>query len=372
MITSTLSRPQVPPALRWSDVAELTAASGFPCVTVALPTRPSAERMVARDRSELASLLDQAERTLREAGLLSRENLVAALRSMAASAAALPTGRGLVLYASAAVQRFFTLPQTVERRVVLEATFATRDLISALHRTPPHLLLSLHPGCAHLYRVQGSAAEPVATVFASAPTPGLDGDDDSDLDERARAVTNSFLAEADLELGEQRERYPSPLVLAGTPRLVDLFARRSRHCHRLAGLIDTAHAQTLPELLRKSAIYLERYLRSRQAEALTLVQRTSDEQPQRLAAGIEAAWHTARRTRPLMLVVEESFSVPGVIGGVPLSPEAYRDTDPRHLHDLVDDLVEEVIRRGGQVALVEDGALAEHGRVALVLPSGRR
>jgi hypothetical protein len=58
---------------------------------------------------------------------------------------------------------------------------------------------------------------------------------------------------------------------------------------------------------------------------------------------------------------------------VPLSPEAYRDTDPRHLHDLVDDLVEEVIRRGGQVALVEDGALHEHGRVALVLPSrGRR
>jgi hypothetical protein len=287
---------------------------------------------------------------------------------MAATATGLPTGRGLALYASVAVQRVFTLPQPVQPKVVVESTFATRELIAALHRTPPHLLVALHPGCGHVYQVQGLAATPVATIHAPAPVlaSGVDADD---LDGVARATTDSFLAELDLELGEQRERFPSPMVLAGTPRLVDLFARRSRHCHRLAGMVDTAHAQTLPELLRKSAVHLERYLRSRQAEALTLVQRTAGEHPERLAAGIEAAWHTARRTRPLMLVVEESFSVPGRIGGVPLAPQEYRDTDPRHLHDLVDDLVEEVIHRGGQVALVEDGALARHGRVALVLPS---
>lgn len=373
MTAPTLSRPDTLHALRWSDVAELASASGFPCVTLVLPTTPSPHHMSARDRAELASLVDQAERMLRDTGLLSREHLVAALREMAARASGQGTGRGLVLCASTAVQRCFTLPQTVQRRVVLESTFATRELIAALHRTPPHLLVTLHPGCGHVYRVQGSSATPVATLHAPAPTSGPDVDDPANLDEQARAATNTFLAEADLELGQQRALFPSPLVLAGTPRLVDLFARRSRNCHRLAGMIDTAHAQTLPELLRKSAIHLERYLRSRQAEALTLVQRTADEHPERLAVGIEGAWHTARRTRPLMLVVEESFSVPGGIGGVPLSPADYRETDPRHLHDLVDDLVEEVIRRGGQVALVEDGALHEHGRVALVLPSrGRR
>jgi hypothetical protein len=372
MTASTISEPDTLHALRWSDVAELASASGFPCVTLVLPTTPSPHHMSAHDRAELASLIDRAQRMLRDAGVLSREHLVSALREMAATASSQPTVRGLVLCASTAVQRRFTVPQTVQRRVVLESTFATRELIAALHRTPPHLLATLHPGCCHIYRVQGSSATPVATLHAPAPTAGFDLDDPADLDEQARATTNTFLAEADLELGQQRALFPSPLVLAGTPRLVDRFARRSRNCHRLAGLIDTAHAQTLPELLRKSAIHLERYLRSRQAEALTLVQRTADQHPERLAVGIEGAWHTARRSRPLMLVVEESFSVPGGIGGVPLSPADYRETDPRHLHDLVDDLVEEVIRRGGQVALVEDGALRDLGRVALVLPSRDR
>ena len=38
----------------------------------------------------------------------------------------------------------------------------------------------------------------------------------------------------------------------------------------------------------------------------------------------------------------------------------------RAVHDLVDDLMEEVILRGGQLALVDDGDLADHG-IALVL-----
>jgi hypothetical protein len=36
------------------------------------------------------------------------------------------------------------------------------------------------------------------------------------------------------------------------------------------------------------------------------------------------------------------------------------------VHDLVDDLMEVVIMRGGQLALVAGGDLAEHGRVALI------
>lgn len=370
MTTLTTARPAIPHALRWSDVAELTATNGFPCVTVVVPTDP-APSMTAHDRRTLESLVDQAEQMLHDAGLLSREALSETLREMAAAATRMPTGRGLALYVSVAVQRSFTLPQPVRPRVVVESTFATRELIAALHRTPPHLLVTLQPGCAHIYQVQGTSATPVATVHAEPPVLAASLEA-RDLDDVARSTTDTFLGEVDIELGQERQRFPSPLVLAGTPRLVDAFARRTRHGHRLAGMVDTAHAQTLPDLLRKSAVHLERYLRSRQAEALTIVQRTATEHPERLAAGVEAAWHTARRVRPLMLVVEETFSVPGRIGGTPLLPEEYRATDPRHLHDLVDDLVEEVIHRGGQVALVEDGALADYGRVALVLPTSFR
>lgn len=37
--------------------------------------------------------------------------------------------------------RAWTLPVTVHPKVVIEATFATRDLLRALRRTPPHVVV---------------------------------------------------------------------------------------------------------------------------------------------------------------------------------------------------------------------------------------
>jgi hypothetical protein len=147
---------------------------------------------------------------------------------------------------------------------------------------------------------------------------------------------------------------------------MDRFTARSRQCHRLAGLVDTASAQTPEELLRRSAASVESYLRSRRHDALAHVRRAEADGGHHIASGIEAAWQCARRGRPRMLVVEQSYSAPGKVGGHPLEPGHYRPDDPAHLYDLVDDLVEEVIRRGGQVALVDDGSLSDHGRVALL------
>ena len=358
-----------PRALRWSDVAQLTISTGFPCVTVTLPTQPAAQ-MTPSDQEALRVLVHQAEQMLTATGLTNVGPVITALRELAASATTGRTGHALALYASRAVRRSFRLPQPVTRRIVVESTFATRDLVAALHRTPPHLLLTLHPSCAHVYEGQPHALVPRATVHV--PDQASTAVDPTDPGELSRLTTDAFLGEVETELARQRAEFPSPLVIAGTPRLVDLFIRRSSHCYRLAGMIDTAHAQTQDELLRRSAVSLERYLLARQADALALVRRAEAEGTHVLASGIEAAWQCARRGQGAMLVVEQSYSVPGRVGGHPMDPQDYRPTDPTHVHDLVDDLVEEVIRRGGQVALVDDGALADHHRIALVSASPHR
>jgi hypothetical protein len=81
-----------------------------------------------------------------------------------------------------------------------------------------------------------------------------------------------------------------------------------------------------------------------------------------------SAWLAARRERPEMLAVEEGLFFPARVSedGDLLEPA----TDVEHpdvIDDAVDELIELVLDRGGWVALVEDGALAEHGGVALTL-----
>lgn len=74
--------------------------------------------------------------------------------------------------------------------------------------------------------------------------------------------------------------------------------------------------------------------------------------PGAVAGGTAACWLAAHRGTPDLLLVEEDLVGPG-------SPRA-----------LVDDLVEVVTLRGGQVVRVDSGDLAAYGRVAL-LTDGR-
>ena len=65
-----------------------------------------------------------------------------------------------------------------------------------------------------------------------------------------------------------------------------------------------------------------------------------------------------------MLLVEESFISPGI--AVVASSGTTTEVVTEEVHDLVDDLIEQVILRGGQIALVPDGDLESHSRVALI------
>lgn len=109
---------------------------------------------------------------------------------------------------------------------------------------------------------------------------------------------------------------------------------------------------------------MEDYLHSRQDEAMALLeQRTS---AGRVVSGMAATWLAARAERPEMLAVEQGLFYPARLSGDGdlLSPA--EDIDhPEVIDDAVDELIETVLRRGGWIALVEDGALAEHDGVAL-------
>ena len=69
-----------------------------------------------------------------------------------------------------------------------------------------------------------------------------------------------------------------------------------------------------------------------------------------------------------MLAVEEGFFYPArlSVDGDYVMPAADVD-DPDVLDDAVDEVIETVLQRGGWVALVSDGTLAERGRVPLTL-----
>jgi hypothetical protein len=67
-----------------------------------------------------------------------------------------------------------------------------------------------------------------------------------------------------------------------------------------------------------------------------------------------------------MLIVEEGFRYPARLSTDGDVPTYATDVEaPDVIDDLVDELVEVVLDRGGWVALARDGALTQDGHVAL-------
>lgn len=359
-----------PVALRARDVTELAVASGYPCISVLLPTQP-ADRMASPDQGRLQALLAEVEEQLSEHGVTSRERLLRKLTDQACRAAGQPTDRGLAIYVSLAMARTFRLPQPVEARVVVEPTFATRPLVAALHRMPPHAVLVLHPTCAHLYAAADGGLRPAGTMdpFRGSSPIRLPRAGEPGAAEARDRLNEAFLRGVDRMLGEFRADHPSPLVLAGAPSLMARFCALSRNLERLAGRVVLDGQDTALDLALACTEAIDSYLRTRREDALAQLKQALRERPRDVASGIGDSWRSVRLRPPGMLLVEENFISPGIpdqLAGPTRKADSTSHTSPGHLHDLVDDLMEQVILRGGQLALVRDGELAAHERIALI------
>jgi hypothetical protein len=224
-----------------AEVHVLQAVKEYPSVSLLMTTEPGA--VLARaDVLKLQALAAQA--TARVRGELSPTvtgPVLARLAELVEQACDGPAAMSLAVYASASTGAVVRLPIPVSDRAVVDPTFATRDLVRALHRTPRHLVLALNSGAARLFDCIGDSLLPALTddfpltakrrdssVRGRADRPGRTADAAGETD---------FYRDVDDALGAYLRLHPAPLVLVGDPRATATFQRMSRNCQRLAGSV---------------------------------------------------------------------------------------------------------------------------------------
>lgn len=326
-----------------------------PSVTLLMSTQPGG--LAIADRRRLWGLRDEARRRLADEPLERAASAAAAakrLDDLVEQAAQHATAAGLALFANADHGEIVTLPTTVMDRVVVDATFATRDLVRALHRTPKHLVLLLSAREARLLVGHGNVLEPARGSKFPMHAPG-----------EGKGATEAFLANVDKALGAYRRAHPSPIVIVAAEPTLSAFKGTSTNLDRLAGSVRGNHLNaSLDKLAELTRPCMEAYLRSREAEAISLLAERGNQG--RAILGIDGCWLVARWGLPEMLAVEYDFFFPARLTADGYGIEAADDiTSPDVIDDLVDELIELVLLRGGWVALVEPGSMPGRSRIAL-------
>ena len=222
--------------LSWLRLRALQSAVSDPSVSLLLDTAP-ARMMTSLDAARLRRLAERARQRL---GLELAGGHLAHMEYRLARAVAAaeggPTDAGIAIFVSARQLMIMRLPLAPTSRVVIDPTFATRDLLDTLQHIPSYRVAVLSSTGPQLFEGRANSLTPIsdASVPPTPTSPGSRGIGRLDAPRRESRLTRhlhqELVATMDRALDARDETAGQlPLIVIGSPRLIALFRRRSRH-----------------------------------------------------------------------------------------------------------------------------------------------
>ncbi|GAA4098518.1 hypothetical protein [Actinomadura miaoliensis] len=357
-----------------ATLSELRKPRAYPAVSVLMPTERRAPRR-RQDPIRLRNLLAEARRRLRADPRVEPEVADEVMRGLerAAAGADPAHAEGLALFAAPGGEHHaFAVDQPVDQRVIVDTTFATRDLVAAYTRTSRYWLLVLSDHETRLWDGRGGElTEVVRHGFPAAPEPvdeeragrqsprGLHHGD-----ERHRQYLREVVTRLEAVLARDRR----PVVVAGVIRQQALFDELAGARVTVAGRIDGSHETTPPStLVRLARPVLDAYEDLR--EVAVLAELEAARRLHRYASGLDDVMRLVEDGRGEHLIVERGYYAPAVRTGEELVPFEGLPGVLRGagvVDDVVDNVIETTLEYGGEVTFVSDGFLIDHDRIALV------
>ena len=350
-------------------MAELQAVTDYPAITLLAAGDHDTERL----HLQLHALARTARRRLADEFGSDDPQVAAFGRRITEQidAVELRDEPAVAIFVSPGVARWHPLTEPVEERVIIDDTFATRDLVHGLLRGTKTYALHLTAGTTRLFAGTGHRFVEVRTEdlpFAShaveraGPAQRHQFREPSDARDRELA---RYVRNLDDALHPILHAEPHAVVLIGATRRMATFESNSRHRNLVAAKLPWGGRDLdAAQVEQQTATTIDRLTDERTTTALTAVGAAI--KAGALIRGLQDCWTTAAHGQAELLVVEHGYSAAGTVDRATSTITLSEDREaPDVIDDLVDDLIEKVISRRGRVVIVADGALHEHDGVAV-------
>ncbi len=355
-----------------SELKRLQAQQDYPSLSLLAPTHRTAP-LNKKDRIVVKNLAVEGLKRL-EGEFKKREvaALVKNLNRLVDRVDWKHTTEGLALFASRDVATAVHLPFRPRARVVIDASFATRDLVFSLNRSPRYRVLVLTEKPTRLF----DATTNVLTEYTDKPfpmnhtgpggasrLPGGQGINRSAVRDESH---RQFFRNVDDALAKIQKEDHVPLVVVGVDRYLAFYQEVTKDPNAIVGVVAGSHDDPNPAALgrlvwpifKAGATLTRTRALARLGEAVSI---------NRHASGIDQVWRAAFEKRCQTVLVEKGFEYPADLApqGDRLLP--YSGKGAAALDDAVDEVIERVIADGGEVFFYDPGVLDVHQQIAAVL-----
>ncbi|HRF97270.1 MAG TPA: hypothetical protein PLZ51_18805 [Aggregatilineales bacterium] len=346
-----------------------------PSISILLPTH----RAVPQNRGDptrLKNLIHEATAQLLEkfpqeqvAPIIEKLNNIPAIVDFQ------KTQGGLAIYVNASFEAIYSLPFAVQEQVHIGKIFATRDLIYALNRTLRYWLLVLNEKQTHLYIGTKNSLEeitnadfPLTSERKSSTNKLQDMSDIQEVEDYVDDYHRQLFHKIDAAFSAIATHDRLPLVVVGTERLLKQYQAVSRNVRLITATLKGNHDNTSPYDLREVVYPLLMRILTKERDAVLETDLTQAENARPFVSGIEAVWRMTHEKHGGILLVETNYRVAGCVdntGRYVASADAPNATVV--MDNVVDAVIELVIQTGGHVHFVDDGVLANHEHIVLVM-----
>lgn len=274
--------------------------------------------------------------------------------------------KSIAIFVSATTEKILYLDIELKEWVAVDDTFHMQDLLCARRQPMQYLVMSISKEEAriflgkdqelrcikvnHAYNLQKNHS----CITASAV-----------MQQAGDSLAGEFMAYADTGLGMVLEHYPFPVFLLGTDAILRQFAYSSRHAAHIVSYIEGDYTNCQEDVIRSLLTpYFHNWNYLKQALVLQRAQMAKMEN--KLFAGLEAVHTAVDHKKGKLLLIEQGYTGSAQPASEKKLPAGYSPGHPFYIKNMVDELIEKMLRQNGDVVIVEEGRLLEYGRIALL------
>lgn len=255
----------------------LLETRGYPAVSILCPifrafpeSRQNGVRLQNLLRTATARLLEE----------FPRDEIRPLIQRLETMVATVETGScldGIAIYANAEWGTVVHLPLRTRERVVIDETFATRDLVLSLRRRPRYRVITLGERTTRLYQGVGDELSEVSqgcfplSVSTGPDDTGRPPRRDRGMDRTGAAAEHRRhgLRSVDEALAELDATEPMPLILVGSTRALATFEEVSRSRLPIVATVPLAEDSPSPaQIVERVAPVIREWTRSKDAALL--------------------------------------------------------------------------------------------------------
>ncbi len=273
----------------------------------------------------------------------------------------------LAIFVNEDLARYVRLPVAVTNRVVIDGTFATRDLVRTLHAEHAYYALVLSRKVARL--VEAFADRPVRELGGDFPMDyGLLYT--TDREERSKAsgsdqLVEEFFNRVDKAVQRVWQEQPRPLVLVTEDRNIAHYRKVADRDHVIA-TAQSVHDDEQPHrVVTKAWEAAQPAFEARNAARVAELHKAVAAQS--FLSDLNDIWRALQEGRGATLFVKRGYFQPARVDGdrlVPLHEVATKVEG--FIDDAIDEMIEIALQHGGEAVFLDGDELEEFQNLALV------